>query len=960
MTVSPARLRCDLIASIAALLVSLAPAVGRAAEETEVDFAREVQPLLARRCFACHGPDEAEGGLRLHDAVAALAELDSGAHGIVPGQPDKSELIARITSEDEDTRMPPKGKPLSEKEVDTLRRWIAQGAKYKSHWAFEKPARPEVPAVKDKRWVANPIDNFILAKLEQRGLRPVPPAAKGALLRRLYFDLTGLPPTPAEVAAFEADNRPDAYEKVVDRLLASERYGERWGRHWLDVVRYADTNSFERDGLKPHAWRYRDYVIRSLNDDKPYDQFIREQLAGDELPDPSADAIIATGYYRLGLWDDEPADRELAKFDGYDDLVTTTGQGFLGLTLNCARCHDHKIDPLTQKDYYSFVSFFRGITPMSNGGPQIERPVFEDEEAKKHFEDALAELNRRREDVQARLTEIELEFKQKFDAPAVVDLEDVEYRLYTDKWEVLPRFDDLKPAKAGSVASQSFDLAVTDRNDHFGVVFTGVLKVPTDGEYTFVLDSDDGSRLFVGGKQIAERDGIHGTGDPQTGKLTLKAGRIPVRLEYFQGVFGRGLIVAWSGPGVDNRPLSAADNDVPFSDRAKKTKGGEVAGLIKQHGERVLGKARAEQYAGYLARFEELKKEKPNSPMALCVTEHNTTPPDTFVMLRGSPHSPGDKVQPEFVKVLGGGVAEVKPVESANSSGRRTALANWIASPANPLTSRVMVNRVWQHHFGRGIVRSPNNFGLLGDMPTHPELLDYLATEFVQMGWKLKPLHKLIVMSSAYRMSSQGDAKALAVDPANDLFWRYNMRRLGAEEVRDSLLATNGTLNLKMFGPGVYPSMSREVLATQSNPGAGWGKSTPQEQARRSIYIHVKRSLVTPLLAAFDFPDTDTTCEARFNTTQPGQALALLNGDFFNEEAEKFAARLKKEAPGDLQQQVTVALRLALVREPTKQEVERGLALIQKLEQEHKQTAEQALKNYCLYVLNLNEFIYLD
>jgi mono/diheme cytochrome c family protein len=943
-----------------ALSAALVPALAFAADPP-VDFAREIQPLLARRCFSCHGPDKAEGGLRLNARESALKELDSGEHGIVPGKPETSELINRVSSEDENTRMPPEGKPLTEREVATLRRWIAEGAKFQPHWAYEKPVREPVPEVKNKAWVRNPIDAFILAKLEAANLQPAKPADKAVLIRRLYYDLTGLPPTPQQVAHFVADNSDNAYEKIVDQLLDSPRYGERWARHWLDVVRFAETNSFERDGIKPHAWRYRDYVIRAFNADKPYDQFLREQLAGDEMQNPSSDALIATGFYRLGLWDDEPADRELATFDGYDDIVTTVSQGIMGMTVNCARCHDHKIDPILQKDYYSLVAFFRGITPMSNGGPQIERPVFDDPDSKKAYDEALADLRERQDDAQERLTELENEFKQKYKTDAGSDLDDLEYRFYRDSWEKLPDFDNLKAETVAKVPSQLFDITLATRDSYFGFVFTGNLKVPEDGEYTFKLDSDDGTRLVVDRKTIAEVDGIHGVGNVQTAKITLKKGRVPIRLEYFQAHSGRGLVVSWSGPGVDNRLLSAIDNDVPVSQKQRGRRGTkDIAGIIQQQGEKVLGKERFALYQKTREELERLKKEKPASPMALCISEFNTTPPETFVLGRGSPASPGEKVEPAFVKILGGGKPEVKPNPEANTSGRRTALAQWITSKDHPTTARVMVNRLWQHHFGRGIVRSPNNFGLLGEPPTHRELLDYLAMEFMQGGWKMKPLHKLIVMSNAYRMSSEAEPKALAADPANNLFWRYNMRRLGAEELRDSIFAANGRLNLKMYGPGIYPTMSAEVLAGQSVPGAGWGKSSKEEQARRSIYIHVKRSLVTPLLSSFDFPDTDTTCEARFNTTQPGQALALLNGDFLNEEAQDFAARVRKEAGGDVMSQVALALKLALSREPNEKEIARGVGLIETLQTKHGQSPELALRHFCLYVYNLNEFMYLD
>jgi hypothetical protein len=357
------------------LLLVVATSSVSAQQPTLVDFTREVQPILAKHCFQCHGPSDAESGLRLSSREAALAPADSGSAAIVPGDTESSELIRRISTDEEFERMPPDEPALTDQQIRILRRWIEQGAPWQEHWAFQPPQTPEPPAVTRTDWVRNPIDAFVLARLEASGLTPAPPADRLALLRRAYFDLTGLPPTPEAVAEFLADDSPEAFEKVIDRLLDSPHYGERWARHWLDLVRFAETNSFERDSVKPHAWRYRDYVIRSLNEDKPYDQFIREQLAGDELPTPSADSIIATGFYRLGVWDDEPADRLLAKYDQFDDLLTTVGQAFLGLTVNCARCHDHKIDPITQEDYYGLLAFFHNLTPMAKDGPQIEVPI---------------------------------------------------------------------------------------------------------------------------------------------------------------------------------------------------------------------------------------------------------------------------------------------------------------------------------------------------------------------------------------------------------------------------------------------------------------------------------------------------------------------------------------------------------------------------------------------------------
>ncbi|HVX13523.1 MAG TPA: DUF1553 domain-containing protein [Pirellulales bacterium] len=943
--------------SLSILVLTVYAVAAQPAASGGVDFGRDIQPILAKRCFACHGPDKGEGGLRLNRRETAVAELDSGTHGIVPGNPDESELIRRITSEEEGERMPPEGKPLAADQVDLIRRWIADGAKWEEHWAFQPVVRPVVPDVKDRDWGRNPIDAFLLNRLEQNRLSPAAPAPNVALARRAYYDLTGLPPTPAEVEAFVQDTSPDSYERLVDRLLASPRYGERWARHWLDAVRYAETNSFERDGAKPHAWRYRDYVIRSFNDDKPYDQFVREQLAGDEMTPVTPERLIATGFYRLGLWDDEPADRLQAQFDTLDDLVTTTGQVFLGLTVNCARCHDHKIDPIPQHDYYSLLAFFRGIRPMTTTGPNIERPLFTSDADRLAYEDRVRDNEKRRNELQARVTGLENEFAAAYrkasDATlAANDIDDLEYRFYRDHWERLPDFDNIKPETVGTIADGRFDIGLATRESDFGFVFTGFLKVPADGEYTLIVDSDDGSRLTVAGRQVITYDGIHSVGQPQRATVALKQGLVPIRLDYFQAVGGRGLRVAWSGPGFAQRSLSA-EGQRPAAD-------GNLGELLRSHGRAVMGDGWYADYRRLFHQLERLRREPVQADYALCVTE-DRNPPETFVLSRGNAHVPGAKVEPGFLAAIGGGTATIpSPSPEQQTAGRRSVLADWIASSDNRLTARVMVNRIWQQHFGRGIVGSPNNYGYLGDRPTHPELLDWLAAEFMAGGWRIKSLHRTIMLSSAYRMSSQGNAAGLEKDPHNGLFWRFNLRRLSAEEVRDSLRAVSGELNSRMYGPSYYPKLSDEVMATQSAPGNGWGKSPPEEQARRSIYIHVKRSLITPLLADFDFPDTDASCEARFVTTQPAQALGMLNGDFLHEQARDFAERLRREAGDDRTAQVRLALRLALSREADEASVARGVALIDQLERDHGLDARQSLDYYALVVFNLNEFVYVD
>ncbi|OAI39488.1 hypothetical protein AYO40_05675, partial [Planctomycetaceae bacterium SCGC AG-212-D15] len=968
---------------VAGVLLGVLLAPGRAADAKPAQpspaairfFETKVRPILAGHCFECHGEKKHKGGLRLDSRGALLAGGDQGP-AIVPGDPNKSLFVKAINHSSDELKMPP-SKKLPKEAIADLTRWVALGAPWpgadtaakpvrtqkeitaqdRAFWSFQPVKRPLVPPVNGSEIAANPIDAFIRAKLAAKGLLPVSAASKQALIRRAYYDLLGLPPTPEEVERFVNDNSPKAYEALIDRLLDSPRYGEKWGRYWLDLVRYAESNSYERDNPKPHAWRYRDYVIRSFNADKPYDRFVREQLAGDELPDGGNDGIIATGYYRLGIWDDEPTDREQARYDGLDDIVATTGQVFLGLTMDCARCHDHKIDPILQRDYYKMVSFMQGMHDFHNGGRTDEVPLFNNAASRADYDRCVKELEAKRNAVQVKISALEKEFVHLYEIDRgervrQPDLDELSYRFYRDTWEKLPDFASVKPENRGKLENRLFDLTPRTRNEAFGFVFEGVLIVPQAGKYTFYLDSADGSRLSVAGKNVIEYDGRHPLGKEKQATVELTAGRLPIQLEYFQHSSKPGLKVAWSGAGFERRTLSAAGN-APLSGR-------DLGQLLGSHGARLLGKAKHDEMRQLRKEMDALLKERIPAEMALAVTEMGNQAGDTFVMARGNAHAPGDKVEPGFPEVIGTPAPKLgKPAPGARTCGRRSLLADWIASKDNPLTARVMANRIWQYHFGRGIVRSPNNFGFQGDKPTHPELLDWLAAEFVAQGWRLKPLHRLIMTSEAYQRASTADAKALTADPINDLFWRFDMRRLTAEEVRDSLLAVNGTLNLKMFGPSIYVEIPREIMAGQSMPGHNWGKSSPEEAARRSVYIHVKRSLVTPILDTFDLAETDRSTPVRFVTTQPTQALAMLNSDFLNQQAAIFAARLKKDAGGDTAKQVERALYLATQRKPEEKQVRRGVELIGLLREKEGASAEVALRYFCLMALNLNEFVYL-
>ncbi len=916
-------------------------------------FEAKVRPLLLASCVGCHGKESPGGGLRLDVAVV----------------PEKAlEIVKRIKGEGGKTRMP-LGAPLPADKIAILEQWVKEGAVWpvggktvaaptlmergKTHWAFQPVAHRTAPKTVLASWVRNPIDAFILKKLETKGLKPSPTATRRELIRRVAYDLLGLPPTPEEVAAFEADKSPDAYEKLVDRLLTSPHYGEKWGRHWLDLVRYAETNSYERDNPKPNISKYRDYVIRAFNDDKPYDQFIKEQLAGDEMPTPSTDALTATAYYRLGIWDDEPADVKQAEFDDLDDLVTTTGQAFLGLTLDCARCHDHKLDPIPQKDYYRFASFFRNINRFKNGGPTDERTCFATPEQKLDYERRLAERTEKTKAKQAEIAAIDEEFRKKF--PTLVksgDLTDLHYRYFEGTWKGFPIFDPMKPTLTGVLPSNLLTLAPRRRDDNIGFVFEGTLNVPQAGDYTFMLDSDDGSRLSINGKMVVEKVTDGGQGQEKQGKVHLAAGPVTFHLDFYQGGAEFGLTVGWSGPNFTRRPLSALES---CDERGfPSLRNAELPILLGPEKQKQLDTLTKEKAA--------LEAQDVPAEKVLVVSEAGPKAPDMFLLQRGNISTPGDKVEPGFPLCASGGPATVPdPPAGSTTTGRRTALANWLSAPTNPLTARVMVNRLWQNHFGHGLVRTPNDFGLTGARPTHPELLDWLANEFISQGWSFKKMHRLILTSNAYKQSSAPNAKGMAKDPINDLCWRFDMRRLDAEEIRDSILAVSGSLNLTMFGPSIYPEIPKEILAGQSIPGNDWytAKMKPEDLNRRSIYIHVKRSLIYPLLASFDLPETDRTTPFRFSSTQPTQALSMMNSPLLNKQAEVLAARVRHEVGADPHIFTQRLFSLVMQRPPTEKEIVQGMALLAKLQQRNAKP-EQAQTYLSLMALNLNEFLYLD
>ncbi len=714
----------------------------------------------------------------------------------------------------------------------------------RKYWAFQPVHRADAPLVRNTGWGANQIDRFILAKLEAKGIQPAPAADRITLLRRVSFDLTGLPPTPEEVDAFLADQSVNAYEKVVDRLLASPHYGERWARHWLDLARYAESEGFKSDETRPNAWRYRDYVIQSFDSNKPYDRFVKEQIAGDELWPDDPQARIATAFNRH--YPDESNARNLMqrRQEILDDITDTVGATFLAMTYGCARCHTHKFDPILHTDYYRLQAFF------ANTAADDEIPLLSPE---------------KRAEFRVRKAMWEEQTKPIRDQIAAL-LEPAKQRLLKD-------FVDKYPAEIQAAIA----------------------------------------------KPAAERN-------PYEWQMYYKA-----------------------------KPYLTID------DRS-------AAGSLK-----------GEDKKRYAALTAELKKfaglDPGEEPLGIGMRDISAKAPATHLLASGVWDAPQEEVQPGFLSILNPNPPAISAPPGAMTTGRRIALANWIASPDNPLTARVMVNRIWFHHFGQGIVDTPSDFGAMGARPTHPELLDWLSSEFVRSGWDVKRMHKLIVMSNAYRQSSQFNEAASSEDPRNKLLWRFPRQRLEGEVIRDAALSVAGVLNVNVGGPSVFPALPSGAI----KPRGGWSvNQDPSERNRRSIYIFVRRNARYPMLEAFDMPDTHESCGRRNLTITAPQAMAMLNNQVSLEWAQAFAGRILREAGTDPDRQIETAYRLAYSRKPNgsdkdlvqtflakqKSVISERAAAGAKLAQPsgmpngYDPAQAAALVDFCHMLLNSNEFVY--
>jgi hypothetical protein len=731
-------------------------------------------------------------------------------------------------------------------------------AAQRSYWAFQPVSKPAVPTVNNQQWVKTPIDAFIVAKLEQKNIQPNPPADRLTLLRRATIDMTGLQPTPEEIAQFLNDSSPDAWTKVVDRLLASPAYGERWGRHWLDIVRYADSNGYKADETRPNMWRYRDYVIQSFNEDKPYDRFLKEQIAGDELYPGDPEALVGMGFNRNWIDETNAASLFTRRQETLDDITAVTGQALLGLTFGCARCHNHKYDPILQKDYYRLQAFFAN-TVAGDGPLPIKDPA-----ARQRYEQQKAIYDEKTKDLRGEMDKI------------------------------------IEPLRAAKV--------------------------------------DSGIKTFEEEVKVAV--------------LMDPAKRTPMDWVWYKTAEPR--IV------IDEEPNARTLRSLKPED-AKR-----YAELKKQ-----------------LAEFDSLKPAP--LPQGQFMVDISTTAPPTHVLLGGNVEAKGDEVQPGFLSILDPGNAQYAPPPGLNSTGRRTALALWLADPKNPLVPRVVVNRIWHYHFGRGIVATPGDFGMMGTRPTHPELLDYLTATFIENGWSIKKLHRMILLSNAYQQSSAYNEESAKLDADNKLLWRWPRRRMEAEAVRDSMLQVSGLLNRKMGGPGVFPPLPAGTTTELSATAAAGGWRTekdPAENNRRSVYIFVRRNLRYPMMQEFDSANNFDVHNVRINTVTPSQTLELMNFDVVVNWAQALASRVLNDPGMSEQAQIERAYRLVYGRPASAEE--EGLAasffqtqtaiLQARLDGGSKPAVptsvpeglrmEPARKaawvDFCQMLLNSNEFLYIN
>lgn len=896
-------------------------------------FEKQVRPLLIEHCYECHSADEQSGSLRLDSATAMTQGGDTGP-SIVKGDAAGSLLVRAIEYTDLNLQMPPEGK-LAETDIAAIRKWISNGAadpriqsapsstkssamsleEARKFWSFQQVSKPSVPSVseKNKQWPKTPIDNFILASLEKAGLQPAPKADKRMLIRRVTFDLTGLPPTIQEVENFVNDSSENAFEKVVNRLLASVQYGERYGRHWLDVARYADSNGLDENLAFGNAWRYRDYVVKSFNDDKPFDRFLQEQIAGDLLPDACTESKTGTGFLALGAKVLAEPDREKLTMDTIDEQIDATSKAFLGMTIACARCHDHKFDPILQEDYYGLAAIFKSTKTFGDTN----------EGAIKHwFEHSLAS-----DEEKATIKKIDAEIQKAKSAAT------------SFKNESISRIREEAESRAAKYLAAATQFSPGD------------------------------SLALV--EQIAEPLGLHArmlyhcrlhlayTDDAIVRRWNrLSKSESP---EILESVFQRLFDATKASESADDTAPSEVDEanspdefpevEIKLAAEALADKSGFLT--VPPQVEYAFN---AETLATYYALMETARKLESKAPdeAAVMGVQDGTVLESLPLHIRGDHRNVGDPVQRGFPQAFC-----VEDVQLPAQQSGRLELANWLVAKENPLTSRVYVNRIWGWHFGRPIVGTTENFGLLGNKPTHPELLNWLAAGFIEQGWSTKWLHREIVLSQTYQMASVNPNAASDLDPENSLLWKFPMRRLDAEEIRDSILATAGKLDITVGGKTV-PLRNKQFVFNHTSVD-----HTKYDSLRRAIYLPVIRNNLYPFFAQFDFPDPTMPTGKRQSTVVAPQALLMMNDPLIMDAAESFAL-LVLSWTSESKHRVDFAYRSALSRSPTKLETDRALEFLnpspaddlQSLSDESEERSRWSL--FCQSLMLCNEFVYVQ
>jgi hypothetical protein len=851
--------------------------------QASVSFTKDIQPILEQNCLNCHGPSMQSSRLNLSTLEDALR---GGARGsaIVPGRAEDSRLYRMVAGLDKPS-MPLGGTKLTDSQIVAIKTWIDQGAHWDvgpvgaktqpdpakafaalenvqlppgagDYWAFKSPVQAPIPVV--ARPFSNPIDRFLEKARQEKGLKAAPKADQLTLLRRAYMDLIGLPPSPEEIDAYMKDTAPGAWERLIDKLLASSHYGERWGRHWLDAARYADSSGYENDTDQPNLWRYRDYVIKAFNEDKPYNTFIKEQIAGDEIPNRTDDSLIATGFLRAGprVRNHEHAN-PARRYDYLDDVIGAIGKGVLGLTVQCARCHDHKFDPILQKDYYAMEASIFGYV-------ETDYPLGPREQADAYMR-KMSEIAGKISALKDQIDEIDKPYHDK------LAIEEIRKKYPAEVIRAVEKPESERTPGEKLIAIQ--------------VLETGASRSTAAADK--IMSPEDAAKKKVLNDQVA----------------------------------------ALNAEKPETPPMASIVTD------------GDWRSVELGYGDRNEGACpKCElEYVG-AGKFLELGPGKGNYKV-----------PPSYFLMRGDPDSKAYATRPGFLSVLtqGNPPTEIPPADG-RTSGRRLALADWLVSRDNPLPARVIVNRMWEHHFGKGIVPTLDNFGKMGEQPTNQALLDWLAVEFMNKGWSMKSMQRLIMTSEAYQMASEYDDAASAKnDPDDTYLWRYRIQRLEGEIIRDNIMSVAGSINLTMGGPAIFPHVDESFIKTLFR-GIYHNQDDGPDVWRRSIYIYQKRTLPSPMLQVFDLPDMSQSFGARYVSTVPTQALQLMNDDFVLHQAQLFADRVKKEAGDDVAKQVDLAYRIALTRPPTKRELSLASDMIQ----------SGSLVDFTNVILNLSEFLY--